>query len=252
MIIKTDGEFEGIRKISNIVASVLKEMKEYARVGMTTKDLDDFGAGILKCSGAVSAPFETYKFPGCTCISINNEMAHGIPSRERTLKDGDLVNIDVSAVLDGFYADNGASFILGDDVNNNRVLLEASVEALYNAISVIKGGVRIAEAGKVIEETARGRGFKVIRNLGGHGVGRGLHEEPDYILNYYDRYDKRRFKTNSIVAVETFLSTRSWLVNTSANGWTLTGNKGGFCVQHEHTVMVTSGEPVILTGMNGI
>lgn len=158
----------------------------------------------------------------------------------------------MSAALDGFYADNGASFILGEDMNNNRRLLEASVEALYKAISVIKGGVRVAEVGKAIENTAKGKGFKVIKNLGGHGVGRRLHEEPDYILNYYDRYDKRRFKTKSIVAIETFLATRSRLVNTTANGWTLVGNRGGFCVQHEYTVVVTSGEPVILTGMNGI
>lgn len=252
MIIRTEGELKGVSEICGIVALTLKEMKGYARVGMTTKELDDFGTEILKGYGACSAPFETYKFPGCTCISINNEMAHGIPSSGRVLKNGDLVNIDVSASLNGFYGDNGASFILGDDIRNNGKLVEASVEALYKAISVIKGGVRISEVGRVIEKTAKGKCYNVIRNLGGHGVGRGLHEEPDYILNYYDRYDRRRFKTNSVVAIETFLASSSTSVNTLGNGWTLVGNRGGFCVQHEHTVLVTSGKPVILTAMNGI
>lgn len=251
MEVKTDEDLKGIQEISDIVAVTLKEMREYAKTGMTTKELDNYGAEILKHYGAKSAPFVTYKFPGWTCISINNEMAHGIPS-SRVLNEGDLVNIDVSAELNGFYADNGGSFVLGEDVNENQKLVDASIEALHNAISIIKGGVKISEVGRIIERTAKDKGYKVIKNLGGHGVGRGLHEEPDCILNYYDRYEHRRFKKNSIVAIETFITTDSTSVNTMKDGWTLVGNKGGLCVQHEHTVLVTSDKPIILTAKNGI
>ncbi|WP_306540967.1 type I methionyl aminopeptidase [Dysgonomonas sp.] len=251
MIVETDEDLKGIQEISDIVAITLKEMREYAKIGMTTKELDDYGAEILKNFGAKSAPFVTYKFPGWTCISVNNEMAHGIPS-SKVLKEGDLVNIDVSAELNGFYGDNGGSFVLGEDINENQKLVDASVEALYKAISAIKGGVKISEVGRIIERTAKDKGYKVINNLGGHGVGRGLHEEPDCILNYYDRYEHRRFKKNSIVAIETFITINSTSVNTMKDGWTLVGNKGGFCVQHEHTVLVTSDKPIILTAKNGI
>lgn len=252
MIIQTKKELEEVQKISDIVAITLNEMRAYAKIGMTTKELDDYGAKILKNFGANSAPFTTYKFPGWTCISINNEMAHGIPTSTKILKEGDLINIDVSAELNGFYADNGASFVLGEDINKNQSLVDTSIESLYKAISIIKGGVKISEVGRVIERTAKERGYKVIKNLGGHGVGRGLHEEPDCILNYYDRYDHRRFKKNSIVAIETFITTTSTFVNTDTNGWTYIGNKDGFCVQHEHTVLVTAEEPIILTAKNGI
>lgn len=251
MVIETEKELEGIREISNVVAVTLHRMREYAKAGITTKELDNFGAEILKSYGANSAPFTTYKFPGWSCISINNEMAHGIPS-DRVLKEGDLVNIDVSAELNGFYADNGASFVLGEDINRMQALVDTSIEALHKAISMIRGGVKISEAGRIIEGTAKGKGYKVIRNLGGHGVGRGLHEEPECILNYYDRYDRRRFKTNSVVAIETFLTTGSTYVHAAADGWTFVGNKNGFCVQHEHTILVTAGKPVILTAKNGI
>lgn len=249
MIIKNENELRGIQEIANIVANTLKEMREFAKIGMSTKELDDFGTVYLEKFGAKSAPLLTYQFPGCTCISVNNEMAHGIPS-SRILKEGDLVNIDVSAELNGFYADNGGSFVLGQDIHQQQDLVETSIKALYTAISTIRGGSKISEVGRVIEKIAKSKGYKVINNLGGHGIGRGLHEEPDCILNYNDRNDRRRFKKDSVVAIETFLSTNSTYVDTEPNGWTLVGNKGGYCAQHEHTILVTSGTPIILTKEN--
>ena len=252
MIISNDTEREGLYKAGEVVAVTLEKMKAFAKIGMTTKELDDYGKLILESYGAESAPFSTYKFPGWTCISINNEMAHGIPSHNKVLKEGDLVNIDVSASLNGFYSDNGASFILGRDINGLQKLVDTSILALHEAISHIKGGVEISEVGRIIEKIARSNGYKVIKNLGGHGIGRGLHEEPDCILNYYDRYERRRFKKNMVVAIETFLTTDSTLVNTEPDGWTLTGNRGGYCVQHEHTIIVTSDKPIILTERNNV
>ncbi len=151
-----------------------------------------------------------------------------------------------------FYADNGASFVLGEDINNKQELVDTSIEALNKAISIIRSGVKISEVGRVIEKTAKDKGYKVIKNLGGHGVGRGLHEEPECILNYYDRFENSRFKKNSVVAIETFITTSSTFVDTASDGWTLVGNKDGFCVQHEHTILITADKPVILTSKNDI
>ena len=252
MSITQEFELIGMQKASEAVAYALKEMTKYAQPGMSTKELDEYGAKILSDFGANSAPYLTYNFPGWTCISTNKEFCHGIPSDKRILKEGDLVNIDVSAELNGFWADNGGSFVLGEDINQHQKLVDASKLILKKAIDNIKGGVRISDIGQLIENEAKIRGFKVIKNLGGHGIGRGLHEHPDEILNYKNRFDQRRFKKNSVVAIETFISTTSNYADTLNDGWTMIGNKGGYMAQHEHTIVVTDGRPIILTGMNGI
>ena len=252
MSITKHEELIGMQKASEAVAYTLKEMRNYAKPGMTTKQLDNFGAKILAGFGAKSAPFLTYGFPGCTCISVNNEFCHGIPSDYRILQEGDLVNIDVSAELGGFWSDNGGSFILGEDIHQHQKLVDASKEILQKAINNIKGGVKISEIGYIMETEARKRGFKVIKNLGGHGIGRRLHEQPDDIMNYRNRFDPRRFRKNSVVAIETFISTNSSFASELNDGWTMVGDKGGFMAQHEHTIVVTDGKPIVLTEMNEI
>lgn len=241
-----------MQRISEVVGTTLKRMREYARPGMSTLELDEYGGKILSSYGAKSAPRLTYGFPGWTCISVNHEVAHGIPSRNKLLSEGDLVNIDVSAELDGFWADNGGSFVLGNDLHNHRHLVEASRQILHKAIRNIKGGVRIADIGRLIETEAKKSGFKVLRNLVGHGVGRSLHEAPNEIPNFYDRGNTARFRKNSTVAIETFISTQSAYATELADGWTLVGEKGGFVAQHEHTILITDGVPVILTASNDI
>lgn len=241
-----------MQKAGEAVAYTLKAMINYAQPGMSTKELDDYGATILSGFGARSAPYLTYGFPGCTCISVDNEFCHGIPSDRRRLKEGDLINIDVSAELNGFWADNGASFVLGHDMHQHQKLVDASKEILRKAISNIRGGVKIADIGHLMETEAKKSGFMVIKNLGGHGIGSRLHEEPGELLNYRNRFDRRRFKKHSVVAIETFISTTSTYTTELNDGWTLVGNKGGYMAQHEHTIVVTDGMPLILTEMNGI
>ena len=250
MSITREEELTGMKNASEAVACTLKEMRNYAQPGMTTKQLDEYGAEILARYGAKSAPYLTYRFPGWTCISVNNEFCHGIPSDKKILKEGDLINIDVSAELDGFWSDNGGSFVLGEDIHHHQKLVDASKEILHKAIFNIKGGVRISDIGNLVETEAKKRGYKVIRNLTGHGIGRSLHEEPTEIANYRDRFNQARFKKNAVVAIETFITTTSTLAETLNDGWTMVGNKGGFMAQHEHTIVVTGGTPIILTEMN--
>jgi methionyl aminopeptidase len=252
MSITKYSELIGMQKVSEAVAFTLKEMRSYAQPGMTTKQLDDYGGQILNDLGAKSAPHLTYGFPGWTCISINNEFCHGIPSDKKVLTEGDLINIDVSAELGGFWSDNGGSFVLGSDLNNHQKLVDVSKQILHKAIQSIKGGVRISDIGFLIETEAKRRGYKVIRNLTGHGIGRELHEEPSEIANYCDRSNPTRFRENSVVAIETFISTTSTYAETLKDGWTMVGNKGGFMAQHEHTIVVTDGSPIVLTETNDI
>jgi len=252
MSITTEAELEAMKKISEVVGTTLRLMREYAKVGISTKELDNYGGELLKKFGAKSAPYETYEFPGYTCICVNNEVAHGVPMESKILKEGDLINIDVSAELDGFWSDNGGSFVLGEDIHNHQPLVDASKNILKKAIAAIKGGVRISAIGHVIETEAKKLGYTVIRNLAGHGVGRSLHEAPENILNYRVRTNRQRFRKNTTVAIETFISTKSNQAVALDDGWTLVGNKGGFVTQHEHTIVVTDKDPIILTESNQI
>lgn len=252
MSITKETELIGMKKISEVVGTTLKLMRAYAKAGISTKELDKYGGEILRSFGAKSAPYETYGFPGYSCISINKEAAHGIPSENKILKEGDLINIDVSAELNGSWSDNGGSFVLGKDIYNHQPLVDASRNILLKAISNIKGGVKIADIGYLIETEAKRSGYKVIKNLAGHGVGRSLHEEPENILNYRVKSNKTRFRKNTTVAIETFISTNSTIAVELNDGWTLVGNKGGYVTQHEHTILITDETPVILTKSNEI
>ncbi|TGD79831.1 type I methionyl aminopeptidase [Hymenobacter wooponensis] len=252
MSITSQADLSGLQLISEAVGTTLKQMREYAQPGMTTKELDEYGGRILAALGAKSAPRLTYGFPGWTCISVNNEVAHGIPSDRKVLQEGDLVNVDVSAELGGYWADNGGSFVLGTDIHQHQPLVDASRQILRTALSRIRGGVRIADIGGLIENEARKSGYRVIKNLVGHGIGRSLHEEPSEIPCYYDRYNLKRFKKNSVVAVETFISTRATLAHQLSDGWTLATKDGSFVAQHEHTIVITDGQPIILTEANRI
>jgi methionyl aminopeptidase len=249
MSLKSEEDLLGMQHISQVVGSTLKLMQQYARPGMSTLDLDQYGRQLLEQHGARSAPKLTYGFPGWTCISLNEEVCHGIPSAKRFLQEGDLVNIDVSAELNGYWSDNGGSFVLGQDIHQHSALVEASKRILAKAISQIRGGVQIAEIGRFIETEAKRNGYRVIKNLAGHGVGRSLHEEPHEILCYYDRTNKDRFRKNSVVAIETFLSTKATYAHEKGDGWTLIA-RDSFAVQHEQTIVVTDKHPIILTAAN--
>jgi len=252
MSISTAAELKGMQQVSEVVALTLKAMQQYASPGMTTKTLDEFGGSLLQYYGAVSAPKMTYGFPGYTCISVNKQMAHGIPSDKTVLQEGDLINVDVSASLNGFWADNGCSFVVGTDIHRHLPLVNTSKKILQKAIAAISDGVAIAAVGGLIATEAKKAGYTVIRNLTGHGIGRSLHEAPHEIPNYADPFNRQKFRKNSVVAIETFIATTSTKATTLADGWTLVGNRGGFVAQHEHTILITDKQPIVLTASNNI
>ncbi|TVX93165.1 type I methionyl aminopeptidase [Paenibacillus agilis] len=246
MIVKTEQEIASLKKIGHIVALTIQEMRKHTRVGVTTRELDEIGARVLKEHGALSAPKVTYDFPGYTCISVNQEVAHGIPG-DYVIQPGDLVNIDVSAQLDGYFADAGQSFQVEPHDPKLTQLCDDTYETMMKVISKLKHGVRLNEIGKTIQQEAKDRGYAVINNLCSHGIGKALHEYPQQILPYYEKGDKRTLKEGLVLTIEPFLSTEADFVLQQSDGWTLKVPDQSFVAQFEHTIIITKDEPIILT-----
>lgn len=246
MTIDSEQDIVALQRIGAIVADALLVMQEAAQPGMTTAELDAVGAAYFAARGARSAPQLMYKFPGATCISINEEVAHGIPG-ERVIEAGDLINVDVSAELDGYYGDTGGSFMVDPQANSLRRLCDTTRAALDAAIAVARAGRSFNVIGQAISDTARKGGFKVIRNLCSHGVGRSLHEDPEFILPYPHAGELRRLHEGQVITIEPFLSTRASKVSEAGDGWTLRAPLGNRAAQYEHTMVITRSAPIITT-----
>jgi methionyl aminopeptidase len=250
MTIESQHDLDGILNAGRVVAKVRDTMLAAVEPGMTTAELDDIGRRLLDQLGARSAPQLTYNFPGATCISVNEEAAHGIPG-PRIIQAGDIVNIDVSAEFRGYFADTGGTTVVPPATQANALLCRATSLALDAALAETRAGFAINRIGHAIERTAREHGFKVLKNLAGHGIGHSLHEEPDGIVCYYDRRDRRRLQHGQVLAIEPFLATHSTRVTEAADGWTLIGRPENRSAQFEHTVIVTNGHPIIATRSEG-
>lgn len=246
MIVQSDEDIQKLRRIGGIVARCLRHMMDSAKPGMTLKELDSIGAAFLEKEGARSAPILMYDFPGTTCLSVSPIVAHGVPS-DQVLKEGDLLNIDVSAEKDGYFGDTGGSFYIGPAPSHGELLLKATKEALQEAMKAARAAQKINKIGQRIETVADRYRFEIIENLGSHGVGKSLHEEPKFIPGYFDPDDKRVLKKGQVITIEPFLTTRSRFVEELPDGWSLIGDEGGLSAQFEHTMIITDGDPLIMT-----
>lgn len=246
MKIETDNDLNALRAIGKIVALTLKDMMKSTEPGMTTLELDGIGRRLLDFYGANSAPKMSYDFPGYTCISVNEEAAHGIPG-SRVIQAGDVVNIDVSAEKGGYFADTGGSFVVPPSNALKDKLIDSTKVALNNACNSARAGEYLNHIGKAIQEVAERHNLSILRNLCSHGVGRALHEEPGEILGYYEPQDTRVLEEGSVITIEPFLSTKSSYVQEANDGWTLLGCDGNLSAQFEHTMVITKGRPILLT-----
>jgi methionyl aminopeptidase len=246
MSISSEKDLDGLRKIGKVVARCLQLMQSKLEPGITTGELDAIGGAFLASHGARSAPKITYNFPGNTCISVNEEAAHGIPGA-KIIRAGDLVNIDVSAELDGYFADTGGSAIVPPESKLHLQICAVARRALQNAMHEARAGAKLNRIGLAIETEAVKHGLTVIENIGSHGVGRALHEEPGFIAGYYDRKDRRVLREHQVITIEPFISSGAREVFDSGDGWTLVTNPRTFTAQYEHTLVITKGKPLILT-----
>lgn len=247
MTITQQDELESLQIIGRIVANTMHAMATAMEPGMTTRELDDIGQALLAEQGAQSAPRATYDFPGATCISVNEEIAHGIPG-ERKLVAGDLVNIDVSASFGGYFADTGATFGLGPVQPSFDRLCRDGKRAMQIGIAQVGHDKPLAGIGSAIGAFAAKRGYTLIRNLASHGVGRALHEEPAEVPTWPTKGDRRRLHDGLVLTVEPFLSSGGrWAVTKGDDEWTLYSEPAAAVVQYEHTVVATRRGPVIVT-----
>lgn len=247
MIVKTDEELQALKEIGYICAKVRDTMQEATKPGITTKELDNIAKELFEEYGAISAPIHDEKFPGQTCISVNEEVAHGIPGK-RVIREGDLVNIDVSALKNGYYADTGISFVVGEADNPlKQKVCDVALEAFDAAMAKVKPGTKLSNIGKAVHATARKNDLTVIKNLTGHGVGQSLHEAPSHVMNYYDPKDKTLLKEGVVIAVEPFISSKATFVTEGKNDWAFETKDKSFVAQIEHTVIVTKDGPMLTT-----
>jgi methionyl aminopeptidase len=245
MIAKTEEDFNGLKEIGRICGMIRDELVRRTKPGITTKELDEIAGELFQKEGAVSAPNGEYDFPGYTCISVNEEVAHGIPG-ERVIQEGDLVNIDVSGSKNGYFADTGISIVVGNGDEVLKRLCEVAKLAFEEGLKKAKPGSRKSALGKAVVKTARNHGFTVIENLTGHGIGRTIHEEPEYIYNYFEPSDDELLKDGMVIAFEPFISTFDEEVVEKGDGWTYITEQS-FVAQYEHTMILTKNGPIITT-----
>jgi len=245
MSIQDENELLSMRAVGRIVRQVLDAMKAEVRPGVSTRHLDEVGARVMSENGARSAPSMVYKFPGATCISLNDEAVHGIPG-DRQLSEGDLVKLDVTVEKDGYMADAAITVPVGRIGNQAEQLMLCAERAFEKAMLVARAGFRVFEIGRVVEHEVRRSGFSVIRELGGHGIGHTIHELP-HVPNYADPLARQIMKEGLVITVEPIIASGTGKVVTDDDGWTLRTTDHCLSAHFEHTLVVTSGAPILLT-----
>ena len=246
MTVDNDEDLAGLRRAGRAVAEARDAMLAAVAPGMTTAELDSITRAVLQRHSTRSTPRLAYGFPGTTCISVNDEAAHGIPSATRRLHAGDLVNVDVSAELDGYWADTGASAPVGEVSPTATRLVAATRAAQADAMAVARAGRPLRHIGRAVQRRARRHGFTVVANLNGHGVGRNIHEAPS-VPGVEHRHDRTVLWDGLVLAIEPFLTTGASFVVGDPDGWTLRMPDRSLVAQFEHTIVVTGGEPIVMT-----
>jgi len=245
MSINGPEELAGLQAAGAVVSRMLRAMKGAVRPGVTTADLDEVGAGVMKQHGARSAPALVYGFPGVNCISLNDEAVHGVPGK-RVLQQGDLVKLDVTVEKDGFMADAAVTVPVGEVTRERLRLIACAERAFAKAMLVARAGFRVSEIGRVIEREVRRSGFSVIRDLGGHGIGRTIHEEPR-VPNYADPDANQILTEGLVITVEPIIAAGSGRAFLARDEWTVVTWDHQPSAHYEHTLVITKGNPMLLT-----
>ncbi len=246
IIIKTPEELKKIRKSCQIVAMVIEELKIFLKEGLTTKQIELFIENlILKMKGLPA--FKGYRgYPASACISINEEVVHGIPSEKVFIKEGDIVSVDVGVIYEGFYGDAAYTYPVGRISTDTERLLKVTEEALYKGIQNAKAGKRVGDISSAIQKHVESNGFSVVRAFVGHGVGRLLHEDPQ-IPNFGKEGIGPKLRKGMTIAIEPMVNAGTHEVKILPDGWTAVTKDGSLSAHFEHTVAVTDNEPEILT-----
>ena len=246
MQIENDQDLAGMKAVGAVVRDTLAAMRAAVVPGITTADLDEVAAKVMANAGARSAPRLVYDFPGQTCISVNDEIVHGIPRADRKLAEGDLVKLDVTVELNGYMADACVTVGVGRIREGSRALIECAQTAFKKALRTVRHGTRVVDVGRVVEDEVTAKGFSVVRPLQGHGIGRTIHEDP-MMPNWADPQAAGWLTDGLVITLEPIIAAGSGDMVEDDDGWTVRTRDGSLAAHHEHTLVVTKGAPLLLT-----
>ncbi len=246
VIIKSKEEREKIRATGHIVAEMLAELRNAVHPGVTTQELDTLGAKLLKHYGAKSSALGYHGYPASLCTSVNEEVVHGIPGK-RVLVEGDVITLDFAANYNGWHADSAITVPVGEVSPEVQRLLKVTEDALYRGIAAARAGNRLHDIGRAVQQFVEAAGFSVVRNYGGHGVGRSMHEDPQ-VLNYVEAgYPNSVLKPGMVVAIEPMVIAGAKKTQVLPDEWTVISADKTYTAHFEHTVAITEGDADILT-----
>jgi len=245
MSITSPEELSGLRTAGAVVHRMLEVMEQEVCPGITTAELDEVGASVMRQQGARSAPALVYKFPGVSCISVNNEVVHGIPGRRR-LEEGDLVKLDGTVEKDGFMADAAITVPVGVVSGEDELMVQCAERAFDKAMRFARVGHRVFDIGRAVEHEVHQSGYSVIRELGGHGIGRTIHESPS-VPNYPDPHANQFLTEGLVITVEPIIAAGKARVFVARDGWTVRTADSRKSAHFEHTLVITKGQPILLT-----
>lgn len=245
MSIQSEEDLRQLRAIGIIVRKALDAMAAAVEPGITTADLDAICGHVLEEHGASSAPRKVYNFPGVCCISVNDEAIHGVPGG-RSLREGDLVKLDVTAEKNGYFADAAVTVPVGEASGSAIGLIRCAESAFRQAMRAAKAGARVREIGRAIHSEVRRSGFSILPEYGGHGIGRTIHEHP-HVPNYADYTSSARLHAGLVIAVEPIISAGTGRSFVDRDGWTVRTLDRSLAAHYEHTVVITKGMPLVLT-----
>src|ERR1700683_61265 len=245
MSITTAEQFEKLRACGQIVAKALRAMAVQVRPGISTAQLSEIGAKILAAHGAHSSPPTVYNFPGDVCISVNDEVVHGIPGN-RVIQPGDLVKLDLTAEKDGYHTDSAVTIEVPPFSSRVHNLVHCGEKAFRQGLQAARPGNRTKDIGRAVEREVRRRGFHVVPELGGHGIGRTIHENPS-VPNYADPQARAVLTEGLVITIEPIIGAGTGKIPLDPDGWTVRTADGTLSAHYEHTVVITKGEPLLLT-----
>lgn len=249
IIIKTPTQIEGIRNSSRLAAATLEYLSKFVKPGISTQKLNDLGHKFIVDHGAIPAPLNYGGYPKSVCISVNNVVCHGIPSTRQILKEGDIVNLDITTILNGYFGDVSATFPVGKIDKKTKDLIETTKHCLDESIRSLKPGKLLNDCvGKIIEPIAKKKNFSIVRELGGHGVGIHFHEDP-FVFHFNTNQEKVVLKEGMIFTIEPMInaSPNPQVTLDHQDGWTIRTLDGSYSAQFEHTVLITKTGHEILT-----
>ena len=244
--IKSDKEIELMQKSGNILANVLKELEDYIKPGITTLDIDKKCYDIIKSYNCIPSFLNCNGFPGSLCVSINEEVVHGIPDKEHILRDGDIVSLDCGVIYEGYHSDAARTIPVGEISKEAEKLIEVTRQSFYEGIKYAKAGKHLHEISNAIQTYVESFGFSVVRDLVGHGIGKNLHEEPQ-VPNFKQRSRGPKLAPGMTLAIEPMVNIGRYDVNWLDNDWTVVTDDGSLSAHYENTILITDGDAEILT-----